>query len=277
MAYCSDGIPTESFNIMTKRVRTAQQGLEQQVHETNKELETAITDIQEQKENDRKKDEFISLASHELKTPLTTIKAFFQIAINDISPEAKSFRLVSKASRQVVRMERLISDLLDVSRINTGKMIFNPERFDFGTLLTETVETIREVYPDHNLVIEKSVSVPIIADRQRIEQVITNLLNNAVKYSQPGARVLIRSEHDNVNLFLTVEDFGIGIEQEKIGELFKRFNRIDENHRFQGLGLGLFISDEIIKRHGGRILVKSTPGKGSSFTIQLPLAQPIIG
>ncbi|MGN6639028.1 MAG: HAMP domain-containing sensor histidine kinase [Mucilaginibacter sp.] len=260
-----------SFNTMTRQVRAAQQGLKQQVQETSKELETAIIDIQQQKEIDKKKDEFISLASHELKTPLTTIKAFFQLAIRDIPSESGSFRLIPKASRQVNRMERLIGDLLDVSRINAGQLKYNPEEFDFGVLLEETTANMRHVYPGRSLVLEKSAPVRITADRQRIGQVIINLVNNAVKYSPAGGQILIRSAIGDGRLLVTIEDFGIGIEENDMDKLFERFNRIETDHRFQGMGLGLFISAEIIKHHGGSIFAESNPGKGSAFTFELPL------
>ena len=109
-------------------------------------------------------------------------------------------------------------------------------------------------------------------DRHRIEQVIVNLLNNAVKYSPSADKVIIRAELSEGMLVVTIEDFGIGIDETHIGELFDRFYRVDGSHNYQGLGLGLFISSEIIKRHGGSISVKSEPGKGSAFTFQLPVA-----
>ncbi|MBS1527410.1 MAG: HAMP domain-containing histidine kinase [Bacteroidetes bacterium] len=261
----------ESFNIMAARVRQAQQGLEQKVEETEKELQTAITGINDQKENEKKKDEFISIASHELKTPLTTIKAFFQLAVKEMQPEFKTFSLIHRASRQLTRMERLIEDLLDVSKINSGKMQYDLEDFDFQQALKEAVDSVQQIFPDHSLVIEHSASVIVHGDRHRIEQVIINLLNNAVKYSPGADKVLIRSELVGGHLMVTIEDFGIGIDEQHIGELFDRFYRVNSDRHFQGLGLGLFISSEIIKRHGGSIKVESEPGKGSAFTFELPV------
>lgn len=264
------GKVAESFNIMSVRVRAAQENLEQQVEQTIKELQSAITDIEDQKESDKKKDEFISIASHELKTPLTTIKAFFQLAAKEISPDSKPFQLVGNASRQLMRMERLIGDLLDVSKINAGKMQYYLEDFNFQDLLTEATGSVQEIYPDHQLVLERNVSATVTADRHRIEQVIVNLLTNAIKYSPGKNKVLIYSELRGSFLYVSIEDFGIGIAEKHFGELFSRFYRVDFEHRFQGLGLGLFISAEIIKRHGGSIHVQSKQGKGSVFTFQLP-------
>ncbi len=262
-----------SFNIMAARVRSTQQGLEQKVKKTSKELQTAMSDITEKEKSERKKDEFISIASHELKTPLTTIKAFFQIAVKEMDPGFKSFTLIGRAARQLTRMERLIEDLLDVSKINSGKMKYNLEDFDFQQVLKDAIDGVREIYPNHNLVIEGSAPVMFHGDKHRIEQVIINLINNAVKYSPNADKVLISAGLKEGNIMVTIKDFGIGIPEEHIGELFDRFYRIDVEHHFQGLGLGLFISSEIIKRHGGNISVESEVGKGSAFTFRLPVTE----
>jgi signal transduction histidine kinase len=266
------GTLAKSFNIMAVRVRAAQESMEQKVEETSKELLTAITDIQDQKESEKKKDEFISIASHELKTPLTTIKAFFQLAAKEMPADSRPFQLIGKASRQLSRMERLIGDLLDVSKINAGKMYYNLEEFDFREILKEATDSVQEIYPDHNLIVEKTVPVRLLADRHRVEQVIVNLLTNAVKYSPGKDQVVIRSELEGSMLLVSIQDFGIGIEEKHLSELFGRFYRVNTDHRFQGLGLGLFISAEIIKRHGGDISVKSELGKGSIFAFRIPVA-----
>jgi signal transduction histidine kinase len=266
------GTLAKSFNIMAVRVRAAQESMEQKVEETSKELLTAITDIQDQKESEKKKDEFISIASHELKTPLTTIKAFFQLAAKEMPADSRPFQLIGKASRQLSRMERLIGDLLDVSKINAGKMYYNLEEFDFREILKEATDSVQEIYPDHTLIVEKTVPVRLLADRHRVEQVIVNLLTNAVKYSPGKDQVVIRSELEGSMLLVSIQDFGIGIEEKHLSELFGRFYRVNIDHRFQGLGLGLFISAEIIKRHGGDISVKSELGKGSIFAFRIPVA-----
>jgi signal transduction histidine kinase len=261
-----------SFNRMAVRINDTREDLEQMVEKIARQLQTALTDINDQRENEMKKDEFISIASHELRTPLTIIKAFFQITVKDMDPAFRSYNLIGKAARQLNRMERLIGDLLDVSRINAGKMQYNEEAFDFQQLLKDAVDNVQQIFPHHQMVIENQVSVMLHGDRHRIEQVIINLLNNAVKYSPGADEVLIRAGMNGHNLVVTIEDFGIGIDESHIGELFDRFYRVDGSHNYQGLGLGLFISSEIIKRHRGSISVKSEPGKGSAFTFQLPVA-----
>jgi signal transduction histidine kinase len=262
----------KSFNIMAARVRAAQQELERMVEERTRELQTAITDIKDQKETDRKKDEFISIASHELKTPLTTLKAFFQLAGREMEPQLKSYNFFGNASRQLNRMERLITDLLDVSKINSGKMQYNFEELDFEKLLKDTIESAQQISPGHRLILERSVSVNVNGDRHRLEQVVVNLLSNAVKYSPEADKVLIWSELKDNKVLVTIKDFGIGISKKDLDGLFDRYYRIEgSEYRFQGLGLGLFISSEILKRHGGSISIQSEPGKGSVFTFELPV------
>lgn len=266
------GTLAASFNIMAAKVHASQQELEQQVEDRTKQLETARTDIEYQKESDRKKDEFISIASHELKTPLTTLKAFIQLAGKELQPELKSYNFIGNASRQLNRMERLITDLLDVSRINSGKMQYNFEDFDFEALLKATVESAQHISQGHSLVLERSADAKIHADRHRIEQVIVNLLSNAVKYSPEADKVIVWSEIKNGLLRVHFRDFGIGISKKNMEGLFDRYYRIEgSEYRFQGLGLGLFISSEIIKRHNGRIWATSEPGKGSDFVFELPV------
>jgi len=260
-----------SFNIMAMNVQMAQENLERKVLERTLELQNAVADIKNEQENVKKKDEFISIASHELRTPLTTIKSFFQFTGKELPPGSKSIGLINRASRQVKRMENLIDDLLDVSRINTGKMEYRMETIEFFPLLKDIIDSVQEISPDHHLIIEQSVSAKIKADPNRIEQAFINLLNNAVKFSPNSNRVLIRCELVADGLCVTIKDFGIGISGQYLDKLFDKFAQAERDPRFQGLGLGLFISSEIIKRHGGGISVLSQPGVGSEFTIQLPV------
>lgn len=260
-----------SFNIMAMNVRMAQESLEEKVQVRTLELRNAEKNVRNEKENVKRKDEFISIASHELKTPLTTIKAFFQIVGKELQPESKSLGLVKGASRQVRRMESLINDLLDVSRINTGKMEYRMEVIDFFPLLKNVTDSVQAISPGHRLIIQQSISARITADHNRIEQAFINILNNAVKFSPDADRVLISCELVANRLYVRIKDFGVGISGSEMDKLFDKFAQAERDFRFQGLGLGLFISSEIIKRHNGSISVMSQPGKGTEFTVQLPV------
>jgi len=232
-----------------------------------------FTDIDESKQIEKKKDEFIGIASHELKTPLTTIKAYFQLlerTLNSKTEPVKSY--IHKTSEQLNKLTGLVADLLDISRTESGKMQFQKEWFSFHPLLLRTIETIEQIHPDYQIKVRNYVDVSIFADQNRIEQVLINYLTNAVKYSPHEKEIEIRSEIENGNLVVRVKDFGVGIAKEKQRNIFKKFFRAEESaERFQGLGIGLYICSEILKRHGGTYGVKSEPGKGSEFCFTLPL------
>ena len=230
------------------------------------------TDIEEQKENEQRKDEFLSIASHELKTPLTSIKAFNQIMARSAT-EGKLSQFIQKSAEHIYRLERLIADLLDVTKINAGKLRYNFEDIPVRDVLIHAKEDFQ--YNDtHDIIIQDSADVIVKGDRFRLEQVLDNLIANAIKYSPEGNRIVINSIHDKDSLIISVQDFGIGIEAEKIDKLFDRYYRVDNTAmRFEGLGLGLYISNEIIKRHQGQMWIESEPGSGSTFYIKLPISQ----
>ena len=239
----------------------------------------SIVDITDQeianramKELSDKKDEFLSIASHELKTPLTSVKAFIQLIEKSIDKDDKGYQFAVKASEHLLRLERLISDLLDVSKINAGKLTYNESNFDFHEMVEESIKSMRHSTPIHQLLLEHSDSFEFAGDKYRIEQVIYNLVSNAIKYSPDADKVIIRSSLHNNNIFFSVTDFGIGIDAEDVEKIMDRYYRVDETSmRFQGLGLGLFISNEILKRHKGQLWIESIKGQGSTFYFQMPL------
>jgi PAS domain S-box-containing protein len=230
------------------------------------------TDITEQKEDQQRKDEFLSIASHELKTPLTSIKAYNQI-IQRINDPQKLKPFVVKSADHILRLERLIADLLDVTKINAGKMNYVMEPFNLATLLKDSIESIRHSSGGHEIILESAPDVEYTGDLLRLEQVMHNFLSNAVKYSPDGKKVIVNSKVDHGNIIVSVQDFGIGIARENLDKLFDRYYRVDNTAmRFEGLGLGLFISAEILRRHGGSFWIESEQGKGSTFYFRLPLA-----
>lgn len=236
-----------------------------------------ISDITDTKLREKRKDEFMSIASHELKTPITTVKAFTQILLKHAErrSDEQSISYLLKMDNQVNNLTNLVSDLLDVSRIQAGKMSLEKEQFDINNLLNETVNNLQMTYPTHKLVKEGDVEAIVNADKRRVEQIIINLINNAVKYSPNGDKVDINISKDDKSVVIGVKDYGIGIDKKDQKKIFRRFYVSEENkeNRFFGLGLGLFISSEIVKRHNGTISVESAKGKGSTFLITLPLAK----
>ncbi len=223
------------------------------------------------KELSIKKDEFISVASHELKTPLTSAKAYLQLAAKTASKDGNE-KFISGALKQLDRLQKLTSDLLDVSKINAGRLDYKMSEFDFNEVLEEAIASYQSTISSHTIELIEKVHVKIEGDYQRLEQVINNMISNAVKYSPKADKVLVRSSLINDQLVVSVQDFGIGIPQDRINRLFERFYRIEETAmHFQGMGLGLFIVAEILGRHKGRFWLESEQGKGSTFYFMLPL------
>lgn len=244
----------------------------------------SLTDITEQELAQQatkilmqKKDEFMSIASHELKTPITSMKASLQI-LERLSFQKGQLQqihtFIGKANKQVNKLITLVEDLLDVTKIHAGKMQFNHSVFNIEEVLTDCVEQVKSQTNTHQIITYGSNEVFIRADKHRIEQVIINFLSNAIKYSPDADRVLINLQKDEQYLKIAIQDFGIGIPSDKLRYIFNRFFRVEESsQKFSGLGLGLYISSEIVKRHGGDIGVESQEGEGAIFWFTLPLSQ----
>lgn len=234
-----------------------------------------ITDITRQKALERQKDDFIGIASHELKTPVTSLKVYAQTL--EIAFRRKGETSVAdKLKRMDVQLDRLtnlISDMLDVTKIQSGKLQFVETSFQFNDLVKEIVEELQLTTSHHKLELKLAESQPVYADRERIGQVITNLLTNAIKYSPGADSVVISSFVREGSVGLSVQDFGVGIPLDKKDRVFEQFFRVggSEQDTYPGLGLGLYISSEIIKRERGKIWVESEEGRGSTFCFSLPV------
>jgi PAS domain S-box-containing protein len=228
---------------------------------------------EEVKRLNSKKDEFIGMASHELKTPVTSLKGYLQIFARNLSDDDHNKTYIDKAVVQINKLSGLISDLLDVSKIETGKLPLSFSQFDLKQLLVETVELMQYSSKSHQINFQSDEKEVIIsADRQRIEQVVINLISNATKYSPQANKVDISLRKKDKRAVVEVQDFGIGIKEDQQSRIFSRFYRVDElASHISGLGIGLYLSHEIITRHQGSLSVKSEPGKGSTFIFDLPL------
>jgi signal transduction histidine kinase len=242
----------------------------------------SLTDITTQKfaeqvvrDSEKLKDDFLGIASHELKTPVTSIKAYTQVLETKFrkSGDLRSAEFMKKMDMQVNKLTNLIGELLDVTKIRTGKLPFHPVEFSLNDLVSEVVEEIQRTTSQHTIRMELERSGILYCDRERISQVITNLLTNAIKYSPNADTVLIKTVTQRNRVTLSVQDFGIGIPPENLDKIFGQFYQVTNthSHSLSGLGLGLYISAEIITRENGRIWVESTPGKGSTFYVALPL------
>ncbi|MBX2904652.1 MAG: PAS domain S-box protein [Taibaiella sp.] len=231
-------------------------------------------DITERKKLEQQKEEFIGIAGHELKTPVTSIKVYTEILL-DMLVEAQNYQgaaLVQKLDTQVERLAMLIHDLLDTTKIDDGLLALHYTWFDVAKLVEERVAELRLLSLDHWIDFAQCPEMQVHADRDRIGQVITNLVYNAVKYSPSGGDIVIRCEQIDGGVQISVRDDGIGIPAELRERIFERFFRVNspELPTTSGLGLGLHISKGIIQRHGGRIWAESAPGQGSTFYFTIP-------
>jgi PAS domain S-box-containing protein len=235
-----------------------------------------IRDITALQELDRKKDEFLSVASHELRTPLTTIKGYTQLlaqTVDDLEPDERA-TYINAVLGEIERMMGLISELLDVSRIETNRLQIHPQPIRWPDFIDARVTAFRVQHPTR--IIRYSVGAagtPVHADPDRMRQVVDNLLSNAIKYSAEGTDIDVRVIVDDGSVLTSVTDFGIGIPRDEIPQLFERFHRARNvsSRYYGGLGLGLYIARAIIEAHSGAITVESEEGKGSTFTMRLPL------
>lgn len=237
-----------------------------------------INELEHSKELERKKDEFIGLASHELKTPLTSVKAYVQVLQRLLSEEDVNktiFSYIEKTNNYIDKLNNLISDLLDATKIQGGKLQFNLSTFNFQELVEESIENMQNI-SKQKIIIDGKARCEVTGDRQRLEQVFINLLSNAIKYSPKSDKIVVHlSKHES---FVTagVQDFGIGISSEDLPKIFERFYRVEKHStHFSGLGLGLYISYEIIRRHHGRLWAESELGKGSTFYFTIPARQQV--
>lgn len=227
-------------------------------------------DITDRKELENRKDEFISVASHELKTPLAGLKAFTQILEKEIqmSGNAVAERYIQKMNGQISRLTGLVNELLDISKIESGKLSLSMKYFDLCHLAQETIDDIKHATTTHTITYEGSVTKNVHADPDRIEQVLINFLTNAIKYSPEGSLIEVRCSQNDTHATISVRDHGSGIAPDHQEKIFDRFYRATTDG--SGLGLGLSISHAIIEAHSGTIGLKSEAGKGSTFYFSLP-------
>ena len=231
-------------------------------------------EIEFRKAAEDRKDEFISIASHELKTPLTSIKGYVQILQRSVKKynEESMNNYLHRTQVQISKLNNLVSDLLDVSKIESGKIDYNKQLFDFGAMVKNAIDIIAQTH-ECSITLKSYVdNIRFHGDETRLEQVIINYLTNAIKYSPECKEVEVHfhlTAKDEI--YLGVKDFGIGVPDHLLEQVFNKFYRVEETAtRFQGLGIGLYICAEIINRHDGRFGVTSKQGEGSEFYFTLP-------
>jgi PAS domain S-box-containing protein len=234
-----------------------------------------VLDITENKQNEIRKNDFIAMASHELKTPLTSLKAYIQLLLATAARNGDNFLLnaLQKSENQINKMTRLIYGFLDMSKLESGKLQLEPHEFDISGLIEEVIADNRPIAQNHTITFTDGEPIIITADREKIGQVINNFISNAVKYSPKETDIKVFVENIRGQLKVTVKDNGIGIKLKDQQNIFQRFYRVqdDSTKGFSGFGIGLYLSAEIIQLHKGSVGVQSQEGQGAAFYFTLPL------
>lgn len=233
-------------------------------------------DITVQKQDEQRKNDFIGMASHELKTPLTSLNALVQVLQAKLKTNADPFvpEALAKVNQQTKKMSSLINGFLNVSRLESGKLEIVRQTFDLSALIAEQLEEIRLTATGHSFHFDQAENILLSADHDKVGVVISNLLSNAVKYSPKGKNVYIECRRQQNEVLVSVRDEGLGIQPQDLPRIFDRYYRAESEHtrHISGFGVGLYLSAEIIERHGGRIWAESKKGVGSTFFFSLPTA-----
>jgi PAS domain S-box-containing protein len=238
-------------------------------------LSGVLHDVTEQKKDEQRKNDFIGIVSHELKTPLTSLKALLQVATLKLKTSNDTFLqgAINKANTQVKKMETMISGFLDISRLESGKMQIEKTGFNLQELISEIIKETELTVSSHQINFTPCGPVFINADYEKIGSVLTNLLSNAIKYSPKGKTVDVECKIIGSSVQVSVKDKGIGIKEEDREKLFERYYRVETSNtrHISGFGIGLYLSAEIIEQHGGKIWVESSENEGSTFRFTLPV------
>ena len=234
-----------------------------------------FSDITARMELEQRKDEFMSMASHELKTPITSLQGYTQLLKRRIEKQGvpELVEWLNKMEKQITRLTHLITDFMDVSKIQAGQLAYVKEPIDIDIFVRDIVDTMQQLSTTHTITIHGAAHTHIVGDSDRLGQVFTNLLSNAIKYSPQATNVDISIVATLDTVTVSIRDYGIGIPPEHQQNIFERFYRVSDVHdkTFPGLGMGLYICSEIVKRHDGRLWVESAEGKGATFFISLPI------
>lgn len=251
------------LNNVSKAVRIISREEKEKLH-----AENLVNQLSDQK---RQNELFLSIATHELKNPLTSIQAYVKLSEKRIDKPQELKKYLSKINYETKNLAKLINDLSDITKIRIGKLSIKKVSTDLDKMINQVIAEIQTTHITHKIIKKGKLRKKILIDPERIEQIFQNLLLNAIKYSPDKNEVIIGVKKIKKNVIVYVKDFGIGIPKKQQENIFKSFYQLKTNKIKEGLGLGLYIADAIVKEHNGKIWVESKPGLGSTFYFTLPL------
>lgn len=246
---------------------------QEQLRKLSKMKDQLEKEVEKRKLAEKKKDELLTVASHELKTPLTSIRGYHELARRSLGKDDnESRKYLDREAVQISKLSLLVNGLLDYSAIENGMMKVSKSSFGILAVVNDAIRLVQDLFPGYRIIKAGMADVSIYADRLRIEQVVTSYLSNAVKYSPDHKEVIVTLAVSAGRFIFSVKDKGIGISAAKTRQIFDKLYRADDHFfRFQGMGIGLYICHKIIKSHQGKCWVSSEEGKGSEFFFSIPL------
>ena len=237
-----------------------------------------VRDVTEERDLDRRRDTFVSVASHELRTPMTTIMGFTDLLLDEIGENPRQSRWLKYVSEETQRMTEILDDMLDVSRIQSGNVRLTLERLSVAEAVDEVVASLSPTTEVHEFFVDLGSALPkVLVDRSKFSQILVNLLTNAVKYSPEGGRIVVNARHEprNDRVVISISDEGIGIEEKDLDAVFETFHRVRSpaTDAIRGSGLGLYIVKQLVELMGGEVWLESEAGRGSTFFFSAPTAR----
>jgi len=241
-------------------------------HVTDNHVLLVIHDITIHKQVEREREDLIGFVAHELRNPLANVTLCNEIMTEAIGTNnmEEIGEMLQRSKNNVKRLNKMIADLYDVTRIKGGHLQLEISEFHFGEMIQEAIETVKILQPAYNLIIKGDANIYVSADRYRLIQVVTNYLSNGIKYSDGNTDVILSVEHNNEDVIVAVKDEGLGISEEELPYIFERFFRSKQTVKMDGVGLGLYLCEQVVSAHRGRVWAESQQGRGSTFYFSIP-------
>ncbi len=241
--------------------------------EDNTNVLLVVHDITVQRYSERQREDIIGFVAHELRNPLANIVLCNELLGENIKENDRkgAMDLLERSKNNVIRLNKMIAELYDATKVGSGNMNLDKTEFNFGDMVKEAIDTVEVLQPDYNIRVKGKADIPVHGDRHRLIQVVTNFISNGIKYSKGSTEVELGMQYDDKSVMVSVKDKGLGISKDQLPYIFNRFFRAEKTKNLEGVGLGLYLCRQIIKAHNGNVWAESEEGKGSTFYFSIPL------